>query len=130
MKNIETINELEKEFDVQIGDLVICTHNSYPHAPDYLEIAIGLYNPYQGVNGGPIGPSHVDFFENAIQRPDLVKSNDYFRIHLMAGSDGKKEKLGNNAGFQTQIPVKQTKTFEIILKAKDVSDFYRESAQK
>jgi hypothetical protein len=128
MKNIETIDELENKFGVQTGDLVMCTYN-FTSWKDKLDFAVGLYDPYQGINNRRLGLEHVDFFEGARQREDLVKSKEFFRIHLFAHSQGKKEKL-YNAGHHLQIPVISVKDFELILKAKEITNFYKISAQK
>lgn len=128
MKGIETVEELEKKFGVKIGDLVMCTFNSSPW--DILDMAIGIYNPYQGVDGERLGPSDVDLSHGATQRSDLKKSNSCFRVHLLVHGYGDKSKMWNGDGNQVQIPVNEVIDFRIEAKSKKVTEFYLNSINK
>ena len=130
MQGIENTLKLEKILGVEIGDLIMCTYEP-PFVPKgtCLDIAFGLYDPFQGIKGGAMGPGYVDLMHEAHQREDLVRSEEYFRVHLIGHGFGKKSELYNVDGAQTQIPVKNVMGFKVVLKAKDVTKFYKKSAK-
>lgn len=126
IKGIKTIEDLTRTFKVQTGDLIMCTYSLPPWEKEVLDLVVGLYNPFQGIDGGAIGPSHVDLFEGAQQRQDLVKSNSCFRVHLLGYAYGDKSNLWNDER-QVQVPVGKIHNFKVVEKAENIKKFFKNS---
>ncbi len=130
MDNIKTIEQLESVVNVECGDLIICTYNTpFTAKGTSLSVSAGIYEPYQGVNNSRMGPGHVDLAYNAKQRADLIKSDDCFRVHLIGHGYGVKSQIYNVDGAQTQIPIDHLIDFKVVMKSKEVTEFYKKSIQ-
>jgi hypothetical protein len=123
---VNTITDLEKEIGVKVGDLIMCT---YQHiiSSKTLNLAVGLYNPYQSNNGRSSGISIVNFTHRAKQIEDLVKSDKYFRVHSIGHGLKEAREFYSTDALQIKIPIQKVVDFRIIMKAYDVTQFYRKS---
>ena len=128
MEGINNVKQLEARLGAETGDLIMCSYEPPLTPPgSCLDIAVGLYNPYQGIDGGRLGPSEVDFTHGASQNSNLKKSNTCFRVHLIGHGYGDKLKIYNVPGTQTQIPVENIIDFKIIMKGNEVTEFYKDA---
>lgn len=136
MQGINTVEQLEEKLGVELGDLIMCTFEpAATPAGSCLDIAIGLYNPYQALrregvdSASGLYPSDVDFAYGASQKAGLIKSDTCFRVHFTGHGYEDKLKIYNVDGTQGQIPVKNVIAFRVIMKAAEVTKFYRDSIQ-
>ncbi|MEI6849503.1 MAG: hypothetical protein WCK29_00540 [archaeon] len=130
MEDINNLSELEKKLGVDMGDMVMCVYEpKFRLEGNVINFATGIYNPFQGINGGSLGPGHVDLMARVQQTKKLERSDKYFRLHLIGQGYVGKDNLFNLDIGHVQIPVESVIDFRVVMKAKDVAEFYKKASK-